>query len=291
MQYQSIRKATRSKMSRNRVQPESQQQQNTVRWCPRRRALVSQNRLLKGLTSCLKRTFYPQYTFQRHSVATGATSHAPTHVVRGSRRVGIGLDRVVTQSVDLFLRYQLQPEVFWNPAAAERACEQIALRSHKATLRGIARRRVPYIRWFWQYMTLQRWIPVATQVAVRHSNLLLATMADLVCMDAQGVRHVIEIKTGFENSLLAHTSYGLQRSFSGHNDCHLHQHYLQLAATHAMYCSTHTQHRMGRPLLMRFDSRGITCTAMPAWVSGSEVANKLFTDVRNVVFTRQSRAV
>jgi hypothetical protein len=279
-------------MSRNRVPSSAQANPSIasgVRWCPRRRALVSQNQLLKGLTQVLKQTFYPRYTFQRHSVRTEATSHAPTHQIRGSRRVGIGLDRVVTQSVDLFLRYQLKPEVFWNAAAAERACEQIALRSHKATLRGIARRRVPYIRWFWAYMSMQRWIPVATQVAVRHPSLRLGTMADLVCMDAQGVRHVLEIKTGFENSLLAHTAHGLQRSFAGHNDCHLHQHYLQLAATHAMYCATHSQHRMGRPLLMRFDSRGVTCSALPAWASGASVASLLFQDIKSCVFARQTR--
>lgn len=260
-----------------------------VKWCARRKALVSENKVLKGLTGVLKQTFYPAYTYRTHAVSVAATSHAPTQLIRGSRRVGIGLDRAMTQSVDLALRYALKPEVFWNSAEAERACAQMESKSNKSTLRGIAKRRIPYIRWFWSYLMMNNLRPVATQVAVRHPSLRLGTMADLVVVDARGLRHVVEVKTGFENSLLAPANSSMRLSMQGHNDCPLHQHMLQLAATHSMYCSTHQSHAMGAPFLLRFDSRGVTCCKLDAWARGPRVATQLFQDIHTAVFAPAAR--
>lgn len=123
-----------------------------VRWCVRRSGIVSNNQMLKGLTAVLKTTFYPQYTFQSNATRSATTSHAHTRMIRGSRRVGVGLDRTITQSVNLYLRYRLKPEAFCNRIEAERACAQIQNQAHKKTLRSICKRRIPYIQWFWAYM-------------------------------------------------------------------------------------------------------------------------------------------
>ena len=146
----------------------------------------------------------------------------------------------------------------------------------------LARRRTnPYVKNFWLTMRRLQFRPVATQVAVRHSQLRLGTMADVVVKDTSNRYRVIEIKTGFSNYNRLCTPWKMNAPFAQRNDCAFHQHHLQLAATNAMYKMTYRQSQMAAPMLIRFDSDDIYCTELLVWLRSSNVMQDLFNSINS----------
>jgi hypothetical protein len=178
--------------------------------------------------------------------------------IKGSRRVGNGMDRTITTTVNLQLKNQLDPACFWNSKLAA------AHPTRAKQLTVIVQRRNRYVQKFWQVMKMQQLKPIATQVPVRHPSLALGTLVDVVCIDRHGNHRVIEIKTGYDD--WKHSSGGsLQAPFTAHNDCPMHQHQLQLACTHYMYQQTFRDKPVGKPLLMRFHSSGVEIVQLAKW--------------------------
>lgn len=263
----------------------------------RRGAIQSQGQSLKGLTRVLQKAFYPNYSF-----AAARARRSPHDVVapeppnvrriRGSRRVGNGLDRTVGESVKLQLQYSLKFSCFWQVEDAEAAAARISNRSHRAAVLRICRRRNnPYVKLFWQFLQVQRLKPVETQAAVRHPTLRLGTMADVVVVDSEGRHRVLELKTGFETYNCCATRHRLSAPFGQQDDSPANQHQLQLAATSAMYKMSHPSRRCGAPLLLRFHSTGLTCSPLEPWIRSNVVVAQLFTAVQLACFTRSSRPI
>jgi hypothetical protein len=129
--------------------------------------------------------------------------------------------------------------------------------------------RDPHTRLLCSYWVAHGFRLVATQVPCGIRG-VCATRVDAILLDNHDRLVVAEIKTGAENYLHHHTNYPMSHPFIDHNDCVLHQYYLQLAFTVECYCTTYPEleKRMGCPRLFRVTPTLCESYPLPTWVSG-----------------------
>lgn len=248
-----------------------------VKWCSKRKAIVSNNKLLKGITKISKTAFYPHYSF--NSLIKTKVNIPPSTKVKGSIRTGNGLDRVISDTVRLQLQYNLNYNVFWCSKAASKASKLIRLKSHQSSLLKFNKRHNNYCQKFWKLMTKLQLKPIATQVPVRHSVLQIGTLIDLICIDSNGLTRVIEIKSGQETYTDAGTLKPMLSPFESQSTSAHNQAQIQVSLGHEMYRMTNKTTAMGQPIVLRFHSLGVEISDREDWIDKQNIIDEAFKQI------------
>lgn len=214
--------------------------------------------------------------------------------IKGSMRVGRGLDRAIGQCVKLLKKYpHLLTIDSFSPQHAAGSIK-LSTKSDRTVYQSLCKRRNPYFQMFLSWCKSKKCTPVADQYPVAHPALKLGTMIDVVVYNAQSKQfHGVECKTGFENYLFKATKEPMNAPFEDQPDHAHNQNHLQVALTHELY--NYTMSRLlpdprqkipiGPMYYLNFNSHGIDEYNTPEFMNRTTL-NEMF----KVLMKREKKA-
>lgn len=227
------------------------------------------NVTLQGITKVLRQCFYPKYSFFAAKVdhSTEEQNHEGYKHIKGSARLGRGFDGVVGNVLKLMKKHSfLNPDSFLDPKHHVTPYLNKLTKTDANTINRLHKRRNPYLKLFLIWLKGKNYKLVDTQTPVGHPGLKIGTMVDAVIHDGERYRPV-EFKTGFESYHMKATRHPMSYPFHDQPDHPLNQHHLQIAVTTALYQYTFPQLKVGKPILLRFQTSGIDEYKQPKFIN------------------------
>lgn len=223
---------------------------------------------LHGIHPRHKLAFYPKYEYKeanidhaKHKPGTGGYKR-----VKGSMRLGRGLDTVVGEVVRLLKKYPFLSLGCFLEAPRLARHEGKLTEADFRTATRLLYRRSPYLRMLLALLIKKKMLPVGSQVPVKHGGLKLKTWIDLVVYDPKiKKKRPVQIKTGYEGYLEKATKYPMNYPFQDKPDHPLNQHFLQTSIEGDLYEYNYPEDA-GPPLLFILQTGGIIDPAIPKWV-------------------------
>ena len=215
---------------------------------------------MRGIHPTNRRLFFPAYTFSSakmgplEEASTGATlGPSAFKCVKKRTAPGRMFDKHVEESFQLF-RTQKGVTLGMLGNTQHVKWASLFMLLPKRQVLAIKRKLKKWsssVYAFWRWVSLNKLLPVATQVAVGSEVLRLATSVDLVCLDKQGKVWLLETKLGFQTYLQRHTGKSLCAPFTNWNDCVAHQQQLQILGTKMLFEHTFPDRKVAQSLIVR----------------------------------------
>lgn len=240
---------------------------------PIRRCIIDKrnNRSLPGLTSILKTLYWPRYSY--HLAVVNNKPRNEMNDLRGyrphetGRQLGLLIDREISWSVKLFIKYHLTSRFFYIKSERLRYRLQIPI-----NIMNICHNLHTYTKRFWKEMYKRRWIPIASQIGVGCWKLHVASLVDVICIDQDGLERVLEIKVGGEGYYYKSTAFSMNYPFNNHNDSEYHKHMIQAAFENELFLRTYRKSNrslVGNPLVCRITFNRIMMIPIEQWIVDS----------------------
>lgn len=259
-----------------------------IRYYPKYRSIRHGKTVLHGITKVLRQCFYPKYSFYAaktdHSTEEEADNKSDKYKhIKGSARLGRGFDGAVGSVLKLMKKHSfLKPDSFLDPKRHVTQYLSKLTKTETATIHRLSKRRNPYLKLFLVWLKGKNYRLVDTQTPVGHPGLKIGTMVDAVIHDGERFRPV-EFKTGFESYHMKATKHPMRFPFHDQPDHPLNQHHLQLAVTTALYQYTFPQLKVGKPILLRFQTSGIDEYKQPKFITKERIQ-----DVQKILAKRSA---
>lgn len=250
-----------------------------------------------GITDPMHRIFYPNYKFFHakiidKEVPTDFMYRKPLYDedengkkrkiedtvkhIKGGPHVGIRFDKDVLEGLKLMDKYpQITVEWFENKDLCDQLIEQNKLintrlikESDYKKIKGLVRRRVPYLRDILIDFKSRNWTIVACQLPVCISSHKLGTRIDCVVWDATNEYFiVIEFKTGLETNLNLCSGQNMNWPFQDKSDAIWYHGLFQATLGSMAYQSTFPKNKQGKPRVIRCTSYGLVHYIQPDWLN------------------------
>lgn len=244
---------------------------------------------LKGITKLLKSNFYPSYT---DKFANEQTYYPPPLPVvdkdklkrwklkPGGLKAGTKLAIDLQKSLKLVQTHALPIECMFNTPASDalfnHALTLLKKPADKRSLRALVK-SYP-VSMFWMKMKQKKWMPIASELPVRHGTLPVGTKLDMVVMDREKNMFQVEVKSGCK-SQYKHTKVKMSYPFNDKDDSVHNQHQLQLSASDEMWKHTYPGLKRLPPVVLRIHKDQVELLPLEKWAL--DRVSSLFSSLRD----------